>query len=156
MKKHLKKVMTLVLICATLVMSALPASAASGGWHNWGCCKTETVQFSCGSNATYRVLTQQKGTIALYNTFKRKVTTTGQSYGTYRVTIVKIKDARGRKVNQVICKNKFWTSGSLNAKLAKGTYKMTVKCVGYVPSAKETFGPYSGRYWKAYPRWKVG
>ena len=156
MKKHLKKVLALVLICAALISSSMPAAAASGGWHNWGCGKCETVYFSTGKTATYRVLTQQQGLMNLYNTFKRRVTTTGYANGSYRVTIVQVRDSRGCAVNKTICKNRLWASSGLNAKLTKGTYKMTVRSLGYVTPSKCIWGPYTPKSWRYYPKWKIG
>ena len=155
MRKNLRRLLPLFLICVMLLGNSISASAAVR-WHNWGCGRCETVLVSCGGNGTYRVLSQQKGTIALYNSFKRRVTTTAQSYGSYRVTIVKVRDAYGRRVNQVVCRNWFWMTGTLNARLTKGTYQVTVRTIGYVPSAKQTMGPYIGKYWKCYPRWRIG
>ena len=155
MKKMHRKAVILVLVMVMIVGSALPAQAASK-WYGWNRCTNTTIQFSTGKTANYRILTQKKGTVLLRNTITGKTNKSMQAYGTYRVTIVQIRDANGRTCNKKICTNSAWISQYFNKKLTKGTYRVTVRGLGVVTPARAVLGSYTASCWKSVPVWRVG
>ena len=154
LKKMIRNVTLLTIIMTMLAVAAVPASADT--WYTYKPCTTRTVQFSVPRYGSYYIATQRKGKVNMYNSFKRKVDMVCNAYGTYYVTITQIRDAYGRTVNGKICKNRLWASSRLTARLNKGVYQMSVRCLGVLSPAEVLKGIRRVSCWNTYPIWKVG
>ncbi|MBR0398146.1 MAG: hypothetical protein IJI10_07725 [Eubacterium sp.] len=154
MKTCKKKCLLLALVMIMVIQSALPASAATR-WYTYNRCANTTVQINVGKAGNYKILSQEKGVLNLYNWLRRKYDKTAQAYGSYRVTIVQVKDANGRSINKKICTNRLWASGEMHIKLTKGTYRVTVRGLGYVSFKAAISAFHEVRCWKKLPRWRL-